>query len=386
MTNIPNLSLQYGRYAALLAESKACSERRQNPSFHARGSASVLFNHVHCDNSMVPTHTRLNTGDRENPIGSGTLKQMESAVATNMLRHDQVKEIASSNVTSDKSRRGDAKAEDPRGNQMYIDSADISQCDEYERSPNIVKIAGETVNGGDSSCFRPELPPTALLDYLRLLASHRMQSETGRPDDLSETSQDPLALSFSSSALVAMGVLVEELTGEMLISWRRKHYEANRGDRKSVNSVHDIFTGICNRDEIGNIAEKSVGPFGPPTIRGLTIEAKLQLKGAKFFSNQNKSSPPLRDRNGKRYSLKKAAKMLKVAQSRRILGPDVATPALLKNRLEVGSVYPMCLHMIFLMLDMNGDIFVLTQPQYTAELILSIRCCLVRISQIEQKT
>ena len=320
-----------------MAESKACSERRQNPSFHARGSASLLFNHVHNDNSMVPTHSRLNAGDREYPIGSGILKQMESAVTTHMLRHDQIKGITSPNLTSDKILRGDAKAEDPRGNQMFIDSLDVSQCDEYERSPNIVKTPGETVNGGDSSCFRPELPPTALLDYLRLLASHRMQSESGRPDDLQGISKDPLAQSFSSSALVAMGVIVEELTAEMLISWRRKHYEANRDCRKSVNSVDDIFSGACKRKNMGDTAVKSVGPLGPPSIRALTIEARLQLKGAKFFSNQDKPKVPVRDRNGRRYSLKKAAKLLKEAQTKRILGPDVVTPALLKNRLEVNE-------------------------------------------------
>ena len=339
-----------------MAESKACSERRQNPSFHARESAAVLFNHVHNDNSMVPTHTRLNAGDREYPIGSGTLKQMESAVATHMLRHDQIKEITSSNLTNDKILRGDAKAEDPRGNQMFIDSLGISQCDEYERSPNIVKTPGETVNGGDSSCFRPELPPTALLDYLRLFASFRMQSESGRPDNHQGSSQDPLAQSFSSSALVAMGVIVEELTAAMLISWRRKHHEANRDCRKSVNSVDDIFSGACKRKNMENTAEKSVGPLGPPSIRALTIEARLQLKGAKFFSNQNKPKLPVRDRNGKRYSLKKAAKLLKEAQTKRILGPDVVTPALLKNRLEVNEVSSLDTCMTLFAHNLRNDI------------------------------
>jgi hypothetical protein len=332
-----------------MAESKACSERRQNPSLHARNAFPSLFNEVLTDDSILPGNLRPNIGDVQLPVGSGTLKQMDSAVSTHMLREDQIEAIEPPKCGI---RTGDRLAEDSRGNQMFLDSLDVGNSSEYIRAPDEAHDSRRPEDKSSSSCWRPELPPPGLLDYIRILASQRLQRECGVPDENVGQPPEALAYCLSSSALVAIGILIEELTGEFMVSWRQKHYESTMMDRETVNSVDEIFTGKKAKREASNVRGK--GPLGPVSLRSLTVEAKLQLKGAKFFSDQvpvdceeNKSKEEINISVAKskvfRLSMKKTRAMKRAAEEaarkarkkKRPTGPDTVTPALLRNRLEV---------------------------------------------------
>lgn len=334
-----------------MAESKACSERRQNPSLHARNSFPSLFNEVLNDDSILPGNLRPNIGDIQLPIGSGTLKQMDSAVSTHMLRQDQADAIG---PTKSGIGTGDRLAEDPRGNQMFLDSLDVGNSNEYTRAPDQSHDIRSPEDKSSSSCWRPELPPPALLDYIRILASQRLQRECGVPDEAVGQPPEALAFCLSSSALVAIGVLIEELTGEFMISWRQKHFESTMKDKETIDSVDDIFTGKRTRRDDSSVTGS--GPLGPVSLRALTVEAKLQLKGAKFFSDQlpldseetkveEEINVPVaktcvyRISKTKAMILKRAAeKAARMARKKaRPTGPDTVTPALLRNRLEVIS-------------------------------------------------
>lgn len=330
-----------------MAESKACAERRQNPNLHARNSFPSLFNEVLTDDSILPGNLRPNIGDIQLPTGSGSLKQMESAVSTHMLREDQIEAIERPRYGIHK---GDRLAEDPRGNQMFLDSLDIGNSNEYFRAPDEAHGSHSAEDKSSSSGWRPELPPPALLDYIRTLASQRLQQECGVPDENVGQPPEALAYCLSSSALVAIGVLIEELTGEFMVSWRKRYFESTVMDRATVDSVDDVFTGKKAKREASNVIGK--GPLGPVSLRALTVEAKLQLKGAKFFSDQapveseeSKTEEVMVDTVRKVYrcserklnSMKRAAERAarKMRKKARPTGPDTVTPALLRNRLEV---------------------------------------------------
>lgn len=329
-----------------MAESKACAERRQNPSLHARNSFPPLFNEVLTDDSILPGNLRPNIGDVQLPIGSGTLKQMNSAVSTHMLREDQIDLIEQPTIGI---HSGDRLAEDPRGNQMFLDSTNVGIGSEYTRAPDEINHIRNPEDVSSSSCWRPELPPPALLDYIRILASQRLQRECGIPDENGEQPPEALAYSLGSSALVAIGVLIEELTGEFMVSWRQKHFESKKSDRSTIDSVDDIYTGKNAKRAASNVA--GTGPLGPVSLRALTVEARLQLRGAKFFSDQDLKDEEKNEeedcyfrvsstrvhRKSKR-SIKAAANKARAnAKRARPRGFDTVTSSLLRNRLEVSK-------------------------------------------------
>lgn len=310
----------------------------------------------------------MSSAERELPTGSSSLTEMNSAVAAQTMRED---EIALIPKVVGVIRHGDWRDEDPRGNNLFLDSMDVGQNSEYEHAPDDIIKRGDEQDCSDSTCWRPELPSPLLLDYLRTLASQRFQSDYGKTRDSEQHSSsdveeqpagelrqdysgnedhkpDPLAYSLSSSAIVAVGILFEELTAEFMESWKRRHHEAT-GKCESVQSIDDLYTGKKRRRKRNIRKHTGGGPIGPLSIRALAIEARLQLKGAKFFSDDD-NSPPMRNKSSdevepvivwakslsrrKRESIQEL-RMKKSLQERKEVGPDCVTPSLLQNRLEV---------------------------------------------------
>ena len=320
----------------------------------------------------MPKCSRISSAERELPTGSSSLTEMNSAVAAQTMREDEIALIPK--VVRGMIRHGDWRDEDPRGNNLFLDSMDVGQNSEYERAPDDISKLGEEQDCSDSTCWRPELPSTVLLDYLRTLASQRFQSDYGKPSDsdsvqhsssgveeqpVAELPQnsfengdhkpDALAYSLSSSGLVAIGILFEELTAEFMESWKRRHHEAASNCENTVQSIDDLYTGKKRRRKKNIHTPVGRGPLGPVSLRALAIEARLQLKGAKFFSDDgNLTLTKDRSREevepvivwAKSLSRRKRERiqelrLKKSLEQRREVGPDCVTPSLLQNRLEV---------------------------------------------------
>lgn len=256
---------------------------------------------------------------------------MDGAVSTHMLREDEITAIA---ADSRGIRKGDEKFEDPRGNQLFLDSINVRNSSEYGSAPDDVKVHGEVEDRSDSSCWRPELPPPALLDYLRILGSQRLQSDSGTCDENGKQLQDSLANCLSDSALVAVGILIEELTTEFMVSWRRKNFEATKHNTNTVNSVDEVYRGTSKRKAKRKASVLGTGPLGPVTKRALAMESRLQLKGAKFFPDQDGPEESKNSEGGENDSAAEASAG-NPSSSVATGGSVLMTSALLRNRLEV---------------------------------------------------
>jgi DNA-nicking Smr family endonuclease len=102
---------------------------------------------------------------------------------------------------------------------------------------------------------------------------HQKEIETANSNGYVDETQclESLDNVFSSSALVSLGVLVEELTKECMISWE----ERNALD--------------WSKEESYIRREFKAGPLSLLSQRNVQIEARLQLQGASF--EQSKEGP-----------------------------------------------------------------------------------------------
>jgi hypothetical protein len=217
------------------------------------------------------------------------------------------------------------------GEKMISDADTVDVDCEYEGTTSNIYLKNGTVgNIGDSSCWRPELPSAALLDYLRTIAHRRHQQEIRKnyleeDDNVKENLSDSLSSSFSASAIVAVGIIVEELSREMMVSWgsrtaKTKMTQANEGHCNSDGDLNDASSGGSKRNENKRRKRTDVGtgPLGLLSKRTLKIEARLQLQGA-LFRLPSTSSESFGDEK-----------------------ISFVTPALLRNRLEVSCHYNHC--------------------------------------------
>ena len=414
--------IPYCRYAALLAESRACTKRRAHPSPHARPSATSFFSSTGGENSSVSSENQFASG-------SGALSQMHSAVAGSMPLREQLYSESEENafkrskgsngsmgsLGSMGSMGGDGEA-DLLGNKMFIDSLSVCINSEYDDTTDPDASGGAGVGDGgddllgldrsDSSCWRPELPPSELLDYIRMIASKRIQTDSEsaqgggmggesangvdeRREQNSERNDkrkgkrkreqegkrgvaegdvDSMVASLSGSALVAVGVLVEELTRELIVTWRKIHAEAMKNKRlraryqencgknnDNKNNFKDNTNNVNNVNSTNNSkntsdAQKSItaAPLGPATKRAVRIEARLQLQGANFAfideSVNGSRGKSVNDSMGKSVNEygDESVGGGEAENDERMSGQvtnDRVTPELLRNRLEVQKQY-----------------------------------------------
>ena len=347
----------YFRYAALLSESRSCTERRANPSFHPRPAASTLFS-----DSSNPKRC---INERRFPPGSGGLTQMEGAVSTKMPYKDENKSWDPLLREDKENRASDGVGSDPIGDKLYIDAASVTINAEYETDiDNPLGDDGLGQDKSDSSCWRPELPPTALLEYITSIATQRFLAEMKSPSVLSSVGSKNQNLhklrkevkclenSLSSSALVAVGILVEELTRECIVSWSRKNQDAmqlKRTERSSKNRdapESSNYEDNGNRSDAAKLGEKrkfdniiGTGPLGPVTNRSIRIEARLQLQGAIFkpeFSDLNSDDDDEEEIDSKKQMQNKGGndnqRRSNLRENDKI---EYVTSTLLRNRLEV---------------------------------------------------
>ena len=360
----------YFRYAALLAESRSCTERRANPSFHPRPAASTLFSDTSQPKRCI--------NEKRFPQGSGGLTQMEGAVSTKMPYKDENKTWDPLLREDKENRASDGVGSDPLGDKLYIDAASVTINAEYETDvDNPLGDDGLGQDKSDSSCWRPELPPTALLEYIKSIATQRFIAEMKSPSLLStagsknqnlhELKKEVKCLenSLSSSALVAVGILVEELTRECMVSWSRKNQDATQLKRIKRSSKNRSIPEISNSEDSGNISEVAnlsevigekrkiddvigTGPLGPVTKRSIRIEARLQLQGAIFkpdLSDSNSDDDDDGDddegeRDSDKHVLNKGRnKDQRGGNSRENDKIKYVTSSLLRNRLEVRFIF-----------------------------------------------
>ena len=274
---------------------------------------------------------------------------------------------------------------DDQGNKMYIDAAAVCINAEYEC--NIDESIGKDMLGidrSDSSCWRPQLPPPALLDYIKLIASKRLQlhaklnaEKMNQDDNDDDNGKYPpknfndLEHALSGSALVAVGILIEELTRDLMVSWNKRNYEANKnyntqpkekGSNRSTtsssqskssdhprSSESDDENDNDNENEIdvsetnssGNLKRNfhdfnGAGPLGPVSRKNIRIEARLQLQGALFKTQSDKSNKSVKAEKLKKIELEKLIGG-KGRNQEVDPGPSVVTAVLLRNRLEVSK-------------------------------------------------
>jgi hypothetical protein len=205
----------------------------------------------------------------------GALTHMDSAIAAHIISNDR-----ENRNHSDKTIRkyrgsnygADSTPTDFQGNQLFRDAASLFA--DSERTGNGSSVGNKSdikTDKPDSSCVRPEMPSAILLNYLRKKARQRHQQEieiANSKEEIDEESQclESLNFAFSSSALVSLGVLVEELTREYMVSWE----ERNASDRSKEN----------------NRRSHTAGPLSVLSQRTLEIEARLQLRGALFETSE----------------------------------------------------------------------------------------------------
>mmetsp|Transcript_15985 Transcript_15985/g.15346 ORF Transcript_15985/g.15346 Transcript_15985/m.15346 type:complete len:322 (+) Transcript_15985:243-1208(+) len=256
------------RYAALIAQSEVCANRRTNPSVHPRLPSTSLF-----------STPGTNDNDMEGTRKCGALTHMDSAIAAHMISNDQ-----QNRNHSDKTIRkyrgskygADSTLSDFQGDQLFRDAASLFA--DSERTGSGSSLDDNSVvktDKPDSSCVRPEMPSATLLNHLRKKARHRHQQEieiANSKEGINEEAQslESLNFAFSSSALVSLGVLVEELTREYMVSWE----ERNALDRNKEN----------------NCSSHTAGPLNKLSQRTVEIEARLQLRGALFETSEEAPS------------------------------------------------------------------------------------------------
>lgn len=384
----------------MLAESRSCTERRANPSVHPRPAASTLFSNI--------SDPQISSNERRYPFGSGGLTQMEGAVSTNIPYKDEHKSRDVSLKEDKEDRASDGVGSDPLGDKLYVDAASVTINSEYETDiDNPLGDDGLGQDKSDSSCWRPELPPTALLEYIKTMATQRFLIELKSPSGLSsvvgnmndnlEKSQKEvkcLEHSFGSSALVAIGILIEELTRECIVSWSKRNYDAiklmnkitKREQRKipknsNFDDSDNRLSVLENSAKVGGEKRKindiiGTGPLGPVTSKSLRIEARLQLQGAKFkpdslysddddeeeeenekeeetkeneiysrVTSQNENINLIESEKQSAARIKSNEKVKKIKNIHDSNKSKYLTPALLQNRLEVRNT----LHSIFLL-------------------------------------
>lgn len=223
------------------------------------------------------------------------MTHMNSAVAAHMIPNYQENRnhLEKSMKGSGRFTYGvDSAMADVQGNQLFIDADSLFADSEAIRSRSAVDNDHELRTAKpDSSCVRPEIPSTVLLNYLRNMAVHRHRQELKNysKEGVNEEDHCPqsLAFAFSSTALVALGVLVEELTRECMVSWE----ERNDLDRNKLGKRLDTSKENVDRERKDKELKSSIGPLSVLSERTLQIEARLQLQGASFKNSEE--DPPV---------------------------------------------------------------------------------------------
>jgi hypothetical protein len=165
------MSRYHYRYAALIAQSKVCANRRINPSVNPRLSSPLLFNSNHNETSST---SNTNDGDMEGGKKYGALTHMDSAIAAHMMVNDKENESRNHSEKRIRKSRGfnygaDSMISDFQGNQLCIDAASLFADSERIGSGSSIDKKRGGVDRPDSSCVRPEIPSAALLNCLRYI-------------------------------------------------------------------------------------------------------------------------------------------------------------------------------------------------------------------------